>query len=94
MTPTPLQDDAMMYCRGNPLWLPFMVKYQQNHGSLLIVRSLPTYCSELNLIEILWRFIKYHWLPFSAYLSLDNLRKELDNILKNFGSEFIINFAD
>jgi hypothetical protein len=24
---------------------------------------------KLNLIEILWRFIKYYWLPFSAYTS-------------------------
>ena len=29
---------------------------------------LPGYAPELNLIEILWRFIKYWWLPFSAYL--------------------------
>ena len=30
---------------------------------------LPGYAPELNLIEILWRFIKYYWLPFSAYLN-------------------------
>jgi len=35
----------------------------------LIIRSLPTYCLELNLIEILWRFIKYDWRTESAYLS-------------------------
>ena len=29
---------------------------------------LPTYSPELNLIEILWRFIKYEWIEFSAYL--------------------------
>jgi transposase len=72
----------------------FVIHLKRWEKKGVIVRSLPTYCSELNLIEILWRFIKYHWLPFSAYLSLDNLRTELDNILKNFGSEFIINFAD
>ena len=71
----------------------FIIHLQKWEKKGVIVRSLPTYCSELNFIEILWRFIKYQWLPFSAYLSLDNLRKELDNILKNFGSEFIINFA-
>ena len=32
----------------------------------LIVKYLPAYSPELNLIEILWRFIKYSWLPFSA----------------------------
>jgi len=59
----------------------------------IIIRSLPTYCSELNLIEILWRFIKYYWLPFSAYLSFGNLKNEVENILSKIGSEFRINFA-
>jgi hypothetical protein len=35
----------------------------------LIIKYLPPYSPELNLIEILWRFIKYYWLPFSAYTS-------------------------
>jgi hypothetical protein len=36
--------------------------------SLLIIKYLPPYSPELNLIEILWRFMKYYWLPFSAYM--------------------------
>jgi DDE superfamily endonuclease len=32
----------------------------------LISKYLPAYAPELNLIEILWRFMKYSWLPFSA----------------------------
>jgi transposase len=59
----------------------------------VIVKMLPTYCSELNLIETLWRFIKYLWLPFSAYLSFDSLVNELENVLKQIGSELRINFA-
>jgi transposase len=35
-----------------------------------IIKYLPAYAPELNLIEILWRFMKDHWLPFSAYTSL------------------------
>jgi transposase len=58
----------------------------------LNIKYLPTYSPELNLIEILWRFIKYKWLPFSAYLSFDTLVKEVENILKNVGSEWIIDF--
>ena len=57
------------------------------------IRSLPSYCPELNLIEILWRFIKYYWLPFSAYLSFGNLKNEVENILSKIGSELRINFA-
>jgi hypothetical protein len=34
----------------------------------LIIKYLPPYSPELNLIEILWRFMKYHGLPFSAYV--------------------------
>jgi transposase len=59
----------------------------------VILKFLPAHCSELNLIEILWRFIKYSWLPFSAYLSFDNLVKELENILTKIGAEFRVNFA-
>ncbi len=59
----------------------------------LIIKYLTTYSPELNLIEILWRSIKYAWLPFSAYQCLNALREALENILKNFGSEYQITFA-
>lgn len=59
----------------------------------VVVKFLPTYSPELNIIEILWRFIKHYWLPFSAYLSLNNLREELELILRQIGSVFKINFA-
>jgi transposase len=59
----------------------------------LIVQYLTPYSPELNLIEILWRNIKYAWLPFSAYQCLNVLRDALENILKNFGSKYQITFA-
>jgi len=59
----------------------------------IIIRSLPTYCSELNIIETLWRFIKYSWLPFSAYSSFKDLVTEVKNILTQIGSKLRINFA-
>lgn len=59
----------------------------------LVLKYLPKYSPELNLIEILWRFIKHHWLPFSAYLSFKNLVGAVENILRNVGSEYKINFA-
>jgi len=37
----------------------------------LVIKYLPPYSPELNLIEILWRRIKYTWLPFSAYECLN-----------------------
>lgn len=54
---------------------------------------LPPYSPELNLIEILWRKIKYNWLPLRAYLSFDHLQSELKNILDQFGSKYTITFG-
>jgi len=59
----------------------------------LILKYLPKYSPELNSIEILWRFIKYHWLPISAYISYENLVNSVEYILRNVGVEFHIDFA-
>lgn len=59
----------------------------------LQVKYLPSYAPELNLIEILWRFIKYSWLPFTAYQSFQALRKALQEILAGVGSKYCVNFA-
>lgn len=58
----------------------------------LIVKYLPSYAPELNLIEILWRFMKYHWLPFSAYASFQCLLEAVENILIRFGTDYTISF--
>lgn len=54
---------------------------------------LPTYSPHLKLIEILWRFIKYEWLDFLAYESWNALVNSIEEILRNVGSEYKINFA-
>jgi len=59
----------------------------------LQVKYLPTYAPELNLIEILWRFIKYSWLPFTAYNSFADLRKALKDVLNGIGSKYQVTFA-
>lgn len=59
----------------------------------LYIKYLPPYSPELNLIEILWRFSKYRWLPFSAYLNFSNLRLALEDILKHLGTKYQITFA-
>ena len=70
----------------------FTEKIVEWEGKGLVIKRLPAYSPELNLIEILWRFIKYHWLPFSAYFSHKNLTKELEKILSTVGSKHQINF--
>lgn len=54
---------------------------------------LPTYCPSLNLIEILWKKIKYEWLSWEAYTSSKNLSEELDKVLSQIGSKYYITFA-
>jgi transposase len=67
------------------------VPYWKQHG--LIIKYLPPYSPELNLIEILWRRIKYAWLPFSAYSCLNAMIQALDDILSHVGSKYQITFA-
>jgi transposase len=67
------------------------IPYWKKKG--LIIKYLPPYSPELNLIEILWRRIKYTWLPFSAYECLNALREALATILSHVGSEYQITFA-
>ena len=59
----------------------------------LQVKFLPPYCPELNLIEILWRKIKYEWLPLDAYLNFKTLTASLFDVLKGIGSKYRITFA-
>jgi transposase len=59
----------------------------------LHIFELPTYSPELNLIEILWRFIKYEWIEINAYSSWPALVSCVEKILKEFGENYVINFA-
>jgi transposase len=54
---------------------------------------LPAYSPELNLIEILWRFMKYEWIEIDAYENWHSLVLYVEKVLKGFGSEYVINFA-
>lgn len=60
--------------------------------NLVIIFNAP-YAPELNLIEIVWRKIKYEWMPFSAYQSFADLQQNLFAILKGIGSDYHIDFA-
>ena len=66
------------------------VEWEKRKNIILVY--LPAYSPELNSIEILWRMIKYYWLPMSAYCSFDMLKKELSNILNQYPSKYRITF--
>ena len=53
---------------------------------------LSAYSPELNLIEILWRQMKYAWLPLRAYLSFEHLCDAVYRLLSGYGTDHAINF--
>ncbi len=67
------------------------IPYWKKRG--LIIKYLPPYSPELNLIEILWRRMKYTWLPFSAYACFNALSEALEATLNQVGSKYQITFA-
>ena len=54
---------------------------------------LSTYSPQLNLIEILWKFMKYEWIEIDAYQCWDNLVNYVEKVIREFGEEYVINFA-
>lgn len=59
----------------------------------LEIFELPSYSPELNLIEILWRFMKYEWIEISVYQSWKHLVDYVEKVLREFGENYVINFA-
>jgi len=56
--------------------------------------NLPPYSPHLNIIEILWRKIKYEWLKPENYFSFESLTTAIQEILSNLGAQYKINFRD
>ena len=71
----------------------FLKKREDWYSYGIGVHFLPPYSPELNLIEILWRKIKYEWLPFEAYSSYHNLKSEVLNVLNQLGEKYTITFT-
>ncbi len=59
----------------------------------LYLFELPAYSPELNLIEIVWRFMKYEWIDIKAYESWQSLTNHVEEMRVGFGDKFVINFA-
>jgi transposase len=67
-----------------------LAQWQQRNIEIF---QLPSYSPQLNLIEILWRFIKYEWIELSAYQSWQSLVNYVEKVLKEFGENYVINFV-
>lgn len=59
----------------------------------LYIYFLPPGCPHLNLIETLWRKIKYEWLFNRDFYSKATMEKKLKYIFKNYGAEYSIEFS-
>jgi transposase len=60
----------------------------------LRIFHLPPYSPHLNLIETLWRKMKYDWLKPGDYSSWETLQKAVEDILNSVGKELKINFGE
>ncbi|MFC0711125.1 IS630 family transposase [Azorhizophilus paspali] len=78
-------DNASIHCSAL-----FLRKELEWRAQRLYVIFLPTYSPELNLIEFLWRKIKYEWLPVMAYQSFPSLTNQ---VLSDYGEKYRINFV-
>ena len=54
---------------------------------------LPPYCPHLNLIETLWRLVKYRWLWPEAYTDFGTLCQSVTDILAQVGTKYQVSFA-
>ncbi len=59
----------------------------------LFVFYLPSYSPHLNLVEVLWRKLKYQWLRPQDYLQNDALFYRVTQALAAVGSLLKIHFA-
>jgi transposase len=71
----------------------FKAKIKEWQEQDLWIWFLPTYSPHLNLIETLWRKVKYEWLKPKDYLNLEALNGALDKIFGSIGGEYKIKFT-
>lgn len=67
------------------------IKIWQQRG--LYIFYLPRYSPHLNIVETLWRKLKYEWLSPIDYQSKENLFYQTNSALKAVGSSLFIRFS-
>jgi transposase len=71
----------------------FEAKIPEWKSKSLEIFYLPKYSPQLNLIEILWRFMKYEWIEWWAYKGWPYLVKYVETVICGYGTEYEINFV-
>ena len=59
----------------------------------LLIFFLPPYSPQLNPIEQLWKFMKYYWIEFDAYKSVEKMKNYVEKVITSYGKEYEINFC-
>ena len=54
---------------------------------------LPSYCPHLNRTETLWRLVKHHWLPLTAYANCATRRENVTALLDTVGLHCRVSFS-
>jgi hypothetical protein len=62
------------------------------HSSSPLGQFLHAIALELNRIEILWKKMKYEWLPFQSFAPQE-LEDAIDRIRTGFGSDYKLTFC-
>ncbi|ACK64730.1 transposase (plasmid) [Rippkaea orientalis PCC 8801] len=83
-----IMDQASIHTSDN-----LLKKLEEWEQRNLKIFWLPTYSPQQNLIEILWKFVKYEWVEVDAYENWTSLLNYLKKVLDNFGQEYVINFV-
>lgn len=60
----------------------------------LRVFFLPKYSPHLNLIETLWRMMKYRWIEYENISDDQQLLDVVNEILSNFGTKYTVDFKE
>lgn len=71
----------------------FEAKIPEWQSKNLEIFNLPKYSPQLNLIEILWRFMKYEWIEWWAYKGWYYLVEYVEKVIRGYGTKYEIIFA-
>ena len=91
------KDKPVIIVLDNAPWhksLKMVRKQKEWERKNLYLFFIPPYSPHLNLIEILWRNIKYKWLKPKHYKNRSTMKKAIFNIIRNYGNSFSIQFAN
>jgi transposase len=54
---------------------------------------LPPCSPQLNPIEQLWKFMKYYWIEFDAYKSVEKMKNFVEKVIVGYGKKYEICFG-